>query len=144
MTYIPMKRKNHYVAMQYDIQTPTWRLSQIPLYHHYVVSPRSEWIGPGVNSKLDSFLRIKNSAKRWLYFFSKKAKLRRCGVLILATWTGYQEQAHGKKLPGFLSAFQLLVQTFLSPNCTLGLWFHLSFYILLRKSFLFKLNQVGI
>lgn len=30
MTYIPMKRKNHYVAMQYDIQTPTEDFLRFP------------------------------------------------------------------------------------------------------------------
>ena len=77
------------------------------------------------------------------YLKKKKGKLRRYGVVILAIWTGHQEQAHGEKLPGFQSVFQFLVQAFLAPSCTFALGFLLSVYILLRKPFLFKPDQLS-
>ena len=132
------------MAVHYDIQIPKVKtFSEIPLWTSLcnIAKVRKNQTR---NQHYTGFSSEDLNSEKSDHFFKKrKEKLRSYGVVILAIWTGHQEQAHGEKLPGFRSIFQFLVQAFLGPSCTFSLRFLLSLYIYIRKSPLFKPHQVA-
>lgn len=106
---------------------------------------RSEWIGPKVNCKLDSFLRICNSAKRWMYLKKKKKKQSSRAMARYFRQIDWTPGVDTWRETAWVSIyFPASSQAFLLPSCTFDLGFHMSFYILFKKTLLFKFNQVGI